>query len=197
MALERARDLPGMARTRSGPHGSCRATGPRSPGLAPGQLHQADGAPDVEFEGYQFFVFANDHADFTPSGVIGNPFRASAEKGLKTYDRYADHLAAALKEFETVEVDLHNREWKQSGKITRETARRPARATGRAARPAWRSRRAGDPRIGATRDRAIATATPTTAAQAERSVREGAERHCYRGPADNAVDYEDALEKAK
>ena len=44
---------------------------------------------------------------------MADPFRASAEKGLKTYDRYADHLAAALKEFETVEFEVHNREWKQ------------------------------------------------------------------------------------
>jgi creatinine amidohydrolase len=45
--------------------------------------------------------------------VIGNPFRATAEKGMKTYDRYADHLAAALAEFEKVEVEVHNREWKE------------------------------------------------------------------------------------
>ena len=70
-----------------------------------------DGAPDVEFRGYQYFLFATDHEDFTPSGVIGNPFRATAEKGEQTYARFAEHLAAALEEFETVEVHVHNRDW--------------------------------------------------------------------------------------
>ena len=55
-----------------------------------------DGAPDVEFQGHEFFIFATDHQEFTPSGVIGNPLRSTAEKGERTYARYAEHLAAAL-----------------------------------------------------------------------------------------------------
>lgn len=86
---------------------------PERPKWFPDSFIKPDGAPDVEFQGHQFFVFANDHADFTPSGVIGNPFRASAEKGRTTYDRYADHLAAALAEFEKVDVEIHNREWRE------------------------------------------------------------------------------------
>lgn len=84
---------------------------PERPKWFPETFIKPDGAPDVEFLGYQFFVFATDHGDFTPSGVIGNPFRATPEKGLKTYDRYADHLAAALREFETVDVEVHTRTW--------------------------------------------------------------------------------------
>ena len=61
---------------------------------------RSDGAPDVAFQGYEFFLFATDHQEFTPSGVIGNPFRSTAEKGERTYERYAEHLAAALAEFE-------------------------------------------------------------------------------------------------
>jgi creatinine amidohydrolase len=71
-----------------------------------------DGAPDVEFRGEQYFMFATDHRDFTPSGVIGNPFRASAEKGEEVFERYADHLAAALEEFQTADVEIHTREWR-------------------------------------------------------------------------------------
>ena len=37
---------------------------------------------------------------------------ASAEKGNRTYERYADHLAAALAEFEKLEVEVHTREWR-------------------------------------------------------------------------------------
>jgi len=43
--------------------------------------------------------------------VIGNPFRATAEKGEATYTRFAEHLAAALAEFEKVDVKVHTREW--------------------------------------------------------------------------------------
>ena len=71
-----------------------------------------DGAPDVAFQGHEFFLFATDHQEFTPSGVIGNPLRSTAEKGERTYERYAEHLAAALKEFETLQVDVHTRAWR-------------------------------------------------------------------------------------
>jgi creatinine amidohydrolase len=84
---------------------------PRRPDWFPDSFVKLDGAPDVEFQGYQYFLFPTDHSDFTPSGVIGNPFRASAEKGRETYERYARHLADALVEFEKVAVHVHTRDW--------------------------------------------------------------------------------------
>ena len=56
----------------------------KKPDWFPDSFIKLDGAPEVEFQGYQYFLFPTDHADFTPSGVIGNPFRATAEKGEKT-----------------------------------------------------------------------------------------------------------------
>ena len=44
--------------------------------------------------------------------MIGNPFRSSAEKGERTYERYAEHLAAALGEFEKLQVEVHTRAWR-------------------------------------------------------------------------------------
>ena len=44
--------------------------------------------------------------------MIGNPLRSTAEKGERTYERYAEHLAAALKEFETLQVEVHTRAWR-------------------------------------------------------------------------------------
>ncbi|MDQ5807790.1 MAG: creatininase family protein [Actinomycetota bacterium] len=85
---------------------------PQRPTALPDSFVKPDGAPDVEFQGHQFFMFANDHQEFTPSGIIGNPFRATADKGERTYERYSDHLAAALKEFEGLEVDVHTRAWR-------------------------------------------------------------------------------------
>ena len=81
------------------------------PDWFPDGFVKKDGAPDVEFQGYQYFMFATDHIDFTPTGIIGNPFRATAEKGERTYTRFAEHLAAALDEFEKVDVHVHTRDW--------------------------------------------------------------------------------------
>lgn len=81
------------------------------PSWFPDSFVKLDGAPDVEFKGYQYFVFATDHSDFTPTGIIGNPFRATAEKGERTLDLYAQHLAEALAEFERLSVTVHTRDW--------------------------------------------------------------------------------------
>jgi creatinine amidohydrolase len=79
----------------------------------PESFVKLDGAPDVEFQGYQYFVFPTDHSDFTQTGIIGNPFRATAAKGERTFELYANHLVAALKEFEKVPVTVHTREWRE------------------------------------------------------------------------------------
>jgi creatinine amidohydrolase len=50
-----------------------------------------------------------DHAEFSKTGVIGNPMRATAEKGDQALDRFADHLVKALAEFRGVEVSVTKR----------------------------------------------------------------------------------------
>lgn len=83
----------------------------RKPDWFPEGFVKLDGAPDVEFEGYQYFALPTDHSDFTPTGIIGNPERATAEKGEEALRRYAEHLAGALEEFQRPLVDVHTREW--------------------------------------------------------------------------------------
>ena len=51
------------------------------PEWLPDSFIKKDGAPDVEFDGYQYFVFPMDHGEFSRTGVIGNPMTATAEKG--------------------------------------------------------------------------------------------------------------------
>jgi creatinine amidohydrolase len=85
---------------------------PERPASLPDSFVKKDGAPDVAFQGHEFFLFATDHQEFTPSGIIGNPFRSTAGKGERTYERYSDHLAAALGEFAKLEVDVHTRAWR-------------------------------------------------------------------------------------
>jgi creatinine amidohydrolase len=85
----------------------------KRPDWFPEGFIKLDGAPDVEFEGYQYFAFATEHSDFTESGIIGNPFRGTAEKGELVYELFADHLAAALAQFQTVPVTVTNREFRE------------------------------------------------------------------------------------
>lgn len=83
------------------------------PDWLPDGFTKLDGAADVEFRGYQYFMFATEHSEFTPTGVIGNPMRASAEKGEQMLERYSDHLAAALAEFERVPVTIRDQEFRE------------------------------------------------------------------------------------
>lgn len=83
----------------------------KKPGWFPEGFVKLDGAPEIEFEGYQYFAIPTDHGDFTDTGVIGNPFTATAEKGEEALRRYGDHLAAALVELQKAPVEVHTRDW--------------------------------------------------------------------------------------
>ncbi|NIM99680.1 MAG: creatininase family protein [candidate division Zixibacteria bacterium] len=81
------------------------------PEYLPESFAKKDGAPDVEFEGYTYFTFPMDHHEFIQSGVIGNPLRATAEKGEEAFRRYSDHVARGVLELVKVPVDVRNREF--------------------------------------------------------------------------------------
>ena len=83
------------------------------PNWLPAAFKKADGAPDVEFKGYQYFQFPMDHDEFTDTGVIGNPLRATAEKGEQAFQRYAAHLVDAIAELSKVDVQVFNREFRE------------------------------------------------------------------------------------
>jgi creatinine amidohydrolase len=83
------------------------------PRWLPEAFSKADGAPDVQFKGYQYFQFPMDHDEFTETGVIGNPMRATAEKGEQAFSRYASHLVEALAELRKVTVQITNREFRE------------------------------------------------------------------------------------
>src|ERR671911_251548 len=83
------------------------------PRWLPESFIKKDGAPDVEFEGYQYFVFPMDHGEFSRTGVIGNPMRATAEKGEEALERFSDHLARAIDEFRPLKVDVRRREFEE------------------------------------------------------------------------------------
>lgn len=47
-----------------------------------------------------------DHHEYSDTATIGNPFRATKEKGLAMFDRMADHLGAYVEEVRKFEVDV-------------------------------------------------------------------------------------------
>ena len=75
----------------------------------PDSFIKKDGAPDVEFDGYQCFVFPMDHGELSRTGVIGDPMTATAEKGEEALDRFAAHLVKAIDEFRPLTVDIRRR----------------------------------------------------------------------------------------
>ncbi len=81
------------------------------PDFLPKSFEKKDGMPDVEFEGYKYFTFPMDHHEFIESGVIGNPLRATKEKGEEAFRRYSEHVARGVQELEKVEVNVHTREF--------------------------------------------------------------------------------------
>jgi creatinine amidohydrolase len=81
------------------------------PKWLPQSFIKQDGAPDVAFQGYQYFVFPMDHNEFSRTGVIGNPMTATAEKGEEALGRFADHLVAAIDEFRPLTTEIKRREF--------------------------------------------------------------------------------------
>ena len=81
------------------------------PKWLPKSFGKKDGAPDIQFEGFSYFHFPMDHHEFTDSGVIGNPERATVEKGQEAFRRYAEHVAKAVAALQDVEVTIRNREF--------------------------------------------------------------------------------------
>jgi creatinine amidohydrolase len=81
------------------------------PEALPKAFSKDDGMPDAEFEGYQYFTFPMDHHEFVENGVIGNPMRATAEKGDEAFRRLSEHVARGVLELEKVPVHVHTREF--------------------------------------------------------------------------------------
>jgi creatinine amidohydrolase len=79
------------------------------PEFLPHSFAKKDGMPDVEFEDYTYFNFPMDHHEFIESGTIGNPLRATSEKGEEAFRRLSEHVARGVVELMAVPVTVHNR----------------------------------------------------------------------------------------
>src|SRR4029453_9877163 len=79
------------------------------PAWLPDAFIKKDGAPDVEFDGYQYFVFPMDHGEFSGTGVVGHPRTRTAEKGEEACERCVDLLVKAIDEFRPLQVSVTRR----------------------------------------------------------------------------------------
>lgn len=82
-----------------------------TPEFLPHAFEKDDGMPDTEFEGYQYFTFPMDHHEFVDNGIIGNPLRATPEKGHEAFRRLSEHVARGVLELMEVPVTVHTREF--------------------------------------------------------------------------------------
>jgi len=82
-----------------------------SPEFLPDAFKKNDGLPDTDFEGYEYFSFPMDHHEFVENGIIGNPMRATAEKGEESFRRLSEHVARGILELQKVPVNVHHREF--------------------------------------------------------------------------------------
>lgn len=82
-----------------------------APDWLPEEFTKQDGTPGVKLDGYEYFNFAMEHWEFAPEGIMGNPFRATPEKGKKCIEAYAQHVAKGLELLKPVKVDIKQREF--------------------------------------------------------------------------------------
>lgn len=82
-----------------------------TPEWLPKEFKKNDGLPVVSVDGYEYFSFMMEHQDFAPKAIMGNPFRASKEKGEKCIEAYAQHMAKVLNLLKPVKVEVTQREF--------------------------------------------------------------------------------------
>lgn len=82
-----------------------------APDWLPEGFEKNDANPGVNFQGYEYFSLPMEHSEISPTGLIGNPKRASREQGNQTVDRFADYLSDAVKAFKTVDVEIKQQDW--------------------------------------------------------------------------------------
>jgi creatinine amidohydrolase len=70
-----------------------------------------NGSPYVMMNGMNVAWVPMDHQEYSDTGLIGNPFRASADKGRRIIQRKAEILAEFCVELKKVKVDVREREY--------------------------------------------------------------------------------------
>jgi creatinine amidohydrolase len=82
-----------------------------APSWLPEAFQKSDATWDAQFKGHEYFYFPMDHDEMADYGVIGNPFRATADKGNEIFRRFAEYLAEAIVELRKAEVQVTSRQF--------------------------------------------------------------------------------------
>ena len=72
-----------------------------------------DGMSTVIFQGAENVFVPMEHHEYSDTATIGNPFRGTAEKGKKLFERGSRHLADFVNEVKKIPVNVTNREFPQ------------------------------------------------------------------------------------
>lgn len=75
------------------------------------KFSKANGSSYVTYRGTTAIWLPMDHQEYSDTGLIGNPFRASAEKGERIFQRKAEILAAFCEEIKGLKVEIRNRSY--------------------------------------------------------------------------------------
>jgi creatinine amidohydrolase len=85
---------------------------PHAPMFLGKNFKKIDGNPYVIFKNkYSWIYVPMDHSEYSDVGIIGNPFRASKEKGEKIFERVSDVLAEFIEELKKIKITVFNREF--------------------------------------------------------------------------------------
>ncbi len=83
---------------------------PHTPKVVAGsQFNQDAGfSKTIKFGAYQVFM-PQENADYSTTSTVGNPERATAEKGNRMLDRFVDYTADVCTELKGMEVEVHTK----------------------------------------------------------------------------------------
>ena len=70
-----------------------------------------NGSPYVTMHGNDLAWVPMDHQEYSDTGLIGNPFRATADKGRRIIQRKAELLAEFCNELKKVKIEVRNRDY--------------------------------------------------------------------------------------
>lgn len=80
------------------------------------RFSKQNGSAYVTFRGSDLLYIPMEHGEYSDTGLIGNPFRASAEKGDRILDVVSDYFAALIQEIKELKVEVKHRDYTE-GKI--------------------------------------------------------------------------------
>lgn len=80
------------------------------------RFRKHNGSAYVTFKGQDMVYMPMEHREYSDTGLVGNPFRGSAEKGNRILEATSDYFAAFIGELKALEVVVTNRDY-TAGKV--------------------------------------------------------------------------------